>query len=330
VVRTDESVAVVSRFMEEVLGSGKTPSADQVRGIAGLEEFLNPFHTAFPDLRFTVEEVIGEEENVVVLATGQATHLGEFEGIPPGGQTITFGARLVFRLDNGKIVGVRVDPEEGPIWDQLHRVAESGQPWYKQHAFGLWEKEGGKQIAFLKEQGLKPQHYFLDVGCGTLRGGVKVIPYLEAGHYYGVDDGPEVLIGARQALKEAGLQAKEPHLVEMADFDFPSLQRRFDYALARAVFTDIPLSPIIRCIMNIDKVLVPGGTFYATFWENKEGKFNLNPIDQSNYITYFDRYPYHYDFGTFEWICEGTGLRVEYLGPWAGEGSQKVLKFVKK
>jgi hypothetical protein len=83
--------------------------------------------------------------------------------------------------------------------------------------------------------------------------------------------------------------------------------------------------------MNIDRTLAPEARFYATFWENPGGKFNLEPLPSAPpLITYFDQYPYHYDFGTFEWICKDTGLEVEYLGDWCGRGPQKVMLFTRK
>src|ERR671934_18169 len=115
------------------------------------------------------------------------------------------------------------------------------------------------------------------------------------------------------------------------NFDFPSLAQLFDYAWAQSVFTHLPVNSIIRCVMNIEQVLVPGGKFYATFYENEQGKRNLDPIRQSPQVTsYFDRDSYHYDFGTFEWICEGTNLDVTYLGGWNNPRNQKVVLFTKR
>ena len=37
---------------------------------------------------------------------------------------------------------------------------------------GLWDQMGQHQFDFLKKKGLKPQHKLLDIGCGSLRGGV--------------------------------------------------------------------------------------------------------------------------------------------------------------
>ncbi|MBA2614534.1 MAG: hypothetical protein H0U90_01940, partial [Actinobacteria bacterium] len=55
-----------------------------------------------------------------------------------------------------------------------------------------WELVGDLQFEYLKERGLEPEHYLLDVGCGPLRGGIRFIQYLETGHYYGVEKDADV------------------------------------------------------------------------------------------------------------------------------------------
>ncbi len=207
--------------------------------------------------------------------------------------------------------------------------------WYKNAVGGLWEEIGKLQFEFLVEQGLKPKHYLLDVGCGSLRGGIHFIRYLETGHYFGIDISKELLDAGRVELKRNNLTHKKPVLVQMGNFDFQSLNQKFDFALAQSVFTHLPLNSIIRCIMNIQKVLVQGGQFYATFFENPKGKFNLEPVmhprvDGPKFATHFDQDPYHYDFETFKWICEGTSLKVEYIGDWNHPRDQKMLVFIKK
>jgi len=194
-----------------------------------------------------------------------------------------------------------------------------------------WERHGQAQFDYLVSQGLQPHHYLLDVGCGPLRGGVHFIRYLEPGHYFGVEKNAAVLEAAReQELPRYRLQEKSPTLVAMENFDFPSLGQSFDYAWAQSVFTHLPLNSIIRCVMNIERVLVDGGKFYATFYENDRGKFDLDPIRQSPQVTsHFDEDSFHYDFGSFEWICEGTSLSVSYLGGWNNPRNQKVVVFTK-
>ena len=215
-----------------------------------------------------------------------------------------------------------------------HRYHRHFDPEWHRRSIGnvkLWDTLGKLQFDYLVARGLEPSNYFLDVGCGPLRGGAHFIRYLEAGHYYGVDSNAPMLEETeRLEVPRQGLADKQPTLVAMSDFGFERLGRQFDYALAQSVFTHLPLNEIIRCLMEMDKALVPGGEFYATIWENSRGKFNLEDIQQTaTAVTHFDRDFFHYDVGTFEWICEGTGLSVEYLGDWDNPVNQKMLVFRK-
>ena len=206
--------------------------------------------------------------------------------------------------------------------------------WHRDAVGGMWDEIGKLQFDFLRMQGLRPEHHFLDVGCGSLRGGVHFVRYLDSGNYYAIDINPHLLDAGRIELERHDLAHKELTLVQMENFDFQSLNQEFDYALAQSVFTHLSLNSIIRCIINIEKVLVQRGRFYATFFENSRGKFNLEPItypnvDIPNLTTYSDKDPYHYDFKVFEWICEETSLRVDYIGNWNHPRDQKIMAFTK-
>jgi SAM-dependent methyltransferase len=203
--------------------------------------------------------------------------------------------------------------------------------WHRWSIGGMWEVLGQLQFDYLVEHGLEPHHHFLDVGCGPLRGGIHFIRYLEPGHYFGVEKDSEKLEAGRDVeLPAYGLTDKRPVLRVMENFDFPSLGQKFDYALAQSVFTHLPLNNIIRCLMQMEKVLVDGGRFFATFYENKDGKFNLEDVEQKpGLVTHFDRDFFHYDFETFKWICDGTRLDVEHLGGWNNPRNQKMLVFTR-
>lgn len=194
-----------------------------------------------------------------------------------------------------------------------------------------WERLGKLQFDFLVGHGLEPHHYLLDVGCGPLRGGVHFIRYLEPVHYFGVDRRADRLkVGQDVELRLQGLTDKQPVLTPMDDFGFRRLGQTFDYALAQSVFTHLPLNKIIRCLMNMESALVSGGKFFATIYLNERGKRNLDPIEQRpGIVTYLDENPFHYDFATFEWICEGTTLTPEYVGDWGSPRNQKMLVFSK-
>lgn len=200
---------------------------------------------------------------------------------------------------------------------------------------GLWEEIGHLQFDFLVQQGLKPHHYLLDVGCGSLRGGVHFADYLEAGHYYGIDKSRKLLEAGKKELKRSNLLHKKPTLMRTDSFACQAMNQTFDYALAQSVFTHLPLNSIIRCLACVGKVLKPAGCFFATFFENPKGKHNLEPVahprtDGPDIMSFFDGDPYHYDFPTLEWACEGTGLQAHYLGDWNHPRDQKMVVFVKQ
>jgi len=207
--------------------------------------------------------------------------------------------------------------------------------WHREDVGGMWEKIGRLQFDFLVTQGLRTDHHFLDVACGSLRGGIHFIRYLEAGHYFGVDKNKELLDAGRKIeLKRHNLIHKNPTLLRMDNFEFLSLNQKFEYGLALSLFTHLPLNNIIRCIMNVKKVLVPGGRFYASFFEKPNRKVNLDSgmhlcTHDSAIITYRDKDPYHYDFETFKHVCEGSSLEVKYIGAWNHPRNQKMMAFVK-
>lgn len=202
--------------------------------------------------------------------------------------------------------------------------------WHRRVIGGRWDEIGQLQLDFLRKRGLRPEHYLLDVGCGSLRGGVRLIPYLQTSHYYGVDRNEELLDGGRKEIEAANLQDQHPTLSQMDDFGFERLGQVFDFALANSLFTHMPLNSIVRCLVSVDRVLRPGGVFYATFFENQKGKTFLEPVEQGDgFLSFCDKDPFHYPRDAFEWACEGTGLTTSYVGDWGHPRHQVMMEFRK-
>jgi len=207
--------------------------------------------------------------------------------------------------------------------------------WHREAVGGLWDQIGKLQFDFLVAQGLKPYHNFLDVSCGSLRGGIHFIPYLEKGRYVGFDNNKKLLKAGIRELKKNNVLDKKPTLLHIDNFDLSSLNTKVDYAIAQSLFTHLTINEIIQCVVNIDRILVTAGKFFATFFENPEGKENLVPIkhetkDSRNIVTFFSRDPFHYNFETFKWVCENTNLDINYIGDWNHPRDQKMLVFTKK
>ena len=98
-------------------------------------------------------------------------------------------------------------------------LSKKEQRHYLVGAAHLWEMKQKFQINFLKENGLKPEDKLVDIGCGTLRGGIPLIEYLNEGNYCGLEVRADVLNEGRKELKEEGLENKKPELVHFNDFN---------------------------------------------------------------------------------------------------------------
>ena len=133
---------------------------------------------------------------------------------------------------------------------------------------GMWEEMGLKQFEFLVENGLKPHHKMLDIGCGTLRGGLHFIEYLDPGNYYGVDISEKAILHGRQLLRDNALESKRPVLsvnqtgsLTFAEFD----GHKFDFLLAQSVFSHLKPEHIDECFANLGTAMSESGKFFFTF-----------------------------------------------------------------
>jgi SAM-dependent methyltransferase len=104
---------------------------------------------------------------------------------------------------------------------------------------------GRHQLVTLLEQGLMPSHKVLDVGCGCLRGGYWCIQFLNAGCYFGIEPNDAMLeLGKKQIVGDDVIRAKRPSFSNRDDFDFSIFGEKFDFVVARSVWTHAAPSQI--------------------------------------------------------------------------------------
>ena len=127
----------------------------------------------------------------------------------------------------------------------------------------LWQSKRQAQFEFLKSVGLEPRHYLLDLGCGTLRGGIPLIEYLNAGHYFGFDVRENVIQEAHKELAEYGLEQKSPTLFFAGSIREFSPDKRFHYVWAYSVLIHM-FDEVLRDTMeSVSSLLAPDGCFFA-------------------------------------------------------------------
>lgn len=207
------------------------------------------------------------------------------------------------------------------------RSSDEDMDWHRKAVGGLWEEIGKLQLGFLIEQGLKPEHYLLDIGCGSLRGGVCFIDYLDVGHYYGIEKEESLLRAARNIeLSKYGLEHKKPHLLLIDDFDLRSISQdvQFDFMLAQSVFTHLTPDMIELCLSRVMPRLRPAGAFYATFFESEDSEIDYGkPHPWRKNERGVAKYP----FSLFQRIAGKVGGSVRYIGDWNHPRDQKMLAF---
>ncbi len=81
-----------------------------------------------------------------------------------------------------------------------------------------WQELQQYQFNLLTQLGLKPHHTLLDIGCGPLTVGLKLISYLECGNYVGLDVRPSPLIEGYRLIAKESLVHKNPTLVLSDNF----------------------------------------------------------------------------------------------------------------
>jgi steroid delta-isomerase-like uncharacterized protein len=79
------------------------PLPGQPAGAAGGEYVVSTMHTAHPDLRFTIDDLVAEADRVVIRWTLHGTNTGPMLARPPSGQPVEFAAIVIFRIANGRI-----------------------------------------------------------------------------------------------------------------------------------------------------------------------------------------------------------------------------------
>jgi steroid delta-isomerase-like uncharacterized protein len=98
---------LVAQTVDEIFEPGVKHSPFEATGVQTLKEMVfTRLYRAFPGLHITIEDVIEEGDKVVVRDTVTGTHLGEFNGLPPTGKSVSYSEILIIRFANGRIAEI--------------------------------------------------------------------------------------------------------------------------------------------------------------------------------------------------------------------------------
>lgn len=122
----DENKLVMHRFTEFINTASEKLATDLIasdatfhvpgrpepmRGPAGYLAIIGMMRGGFPDIQWTLEDMVVEGDKVAARFTMRGTHQGNFMGVPPTGKKIEVPAMNFYRLSNGQVVEEHGQPD---------------------------------------------------------------------------------------------------------------------------------------------------------------------------------------------------------------------------
>ena len=201
---------------------------------------------------------------------------------------------------------------------------------HRNYIGGRWDEIGKLQFDFLKKMGLKPKDKLIDIGCGSLRGGVHFIEYLDDFNYFGTAINEELVkVGIDKELNNI-LKSKITlkNFIISENFDLNFKIKSFDYGIALSVFTHLKKKNILKCLTNVSKKFVTGkfyGTFFIVDYKNKD--IPCKQLD--GFISYSYKDPFHYTLDEINEMAKLSGFKCKLIKDFIHPRNQKMIEFFK-
>jgi steroid delta-isomerase-like uncharacterized protein len=116
----DPKIVVIRRYYEELFNQGRIDLVEELLhpeyinhspgfpglplGRAGVKVVVVTLRDAFPDLRYTIEDLVVGDDTVAARVRLRGTHRGEFAGIAPTGRSVEVQQMTFERFRDGRIV----------------------------------------------------------------------------------------------------------------------------------------------------------------------------------------------------------------------------------
>ncbi len=153
--------------------------------------------------------------------------------------------------------------------------------------------------------GLRGHHKFLDIGCGSLRLGRLLIPYLDRGNYYGIEPNYwQVEKGIENEVGRDLVEIKKPSFSQDDAFTLTTFNTKFDFVWAFGIFTHAHQKEIIRCLDEFTECSHDDTLLVANFVVGE----NNSDRDKWSYPGFA---PYRIDF--FEKLAKERNLNFQLI-----------------
>ena len=159
--------------------------------------------------------------------------------------------------------------EQEPASSRASSGRPVGDPHYRAYVGpeDQYDFMGATQFRLLCTLGLRAHHHVLDIGCGSLRAGRLLIPYLQPGGYFGIEPNAYLIEAAfDQELGADIRRIKQPTFAHVADFSIP-FDGPFDIIVAQSIYSHTGLPLLRRSVAAIADKLAPDGMALVTIVE---------------------------------------------------------------
>jgi predicted ester cyclase len=142
VIAPEANTVLVRRYLEEVIHRGNVAAIDEsiatnhlltwpsspipMCGPEGFKHLLIVYASAFPDLRWTTEEVTAQGETVMARLRARGTHQRELMGMPPTGKQVTWTETHIFRVAGGKLAEHWTNLDQVSMLQQFGVLPQAG------------------------------------------------------------------------------------------------------------------------------------------------------------------------------------------------------------
>lgn len=92
---------------------------DPLRGPGGYMTIIGMMRSGFPDVQWTLDETIAEDDKLAARFTMRGTHQGSFFGVPPSGKKIEVKTMNFYRFSNGQTVEEFGQPDLFGLMQQI-------------------------------------------------------------------------------------------------------------------------------------------------------------------------------------------------------------------
>ncbi len=118
----------------------------------------------------------------------------------------------------------------------------------------------------LLEEGMKPDHYVLEIGCGALSAGQHLIGYLDPDRYIGIEPAGWLVEAGLKGIKEMkALSVKRPRFLWRTDFDAQEMDASFEFVVGHSVLSHAAGWQFPLLLANVRPVMGSGGKLLLSF-----------------------------------------------------------------